>query len=72
MDTSGLRDLLGGRDFRHLFGDAPPRAGKISLLIYAAGMVVALAEPRAAFAMYALVALIWFVPDRRIERALRD
>lgn len=46
--------------------------GKVSLVIYAAGMVLALVAPLAAFVLYAVVALIWFVPDRRIERALRD
>ena len=41
--------------------------GKLSALLYAVGMVLAFAQPWAAFAIYALVAGIWLVPDRRIE-----
>ncbi len=44
--------------------------GKVSLVIYVIGIALALVAPVAAFGLYALVALIWFVPDRRIERAL--
>ena len=44
--------------------------GKGSLALYAAGVAVAFVEPRGAIALYVAVALIWFIPDRRIERAL--
>jgi uncharacterized membrane protein len=45
--------------------------GKISLAFYALGIATSLfAHPYAAIALYALVAVIWFVPDRRIERQL--
>jgi uncharacterized membrane protein len=44
--------------------------GKASLLIYAAAIVVAFFSPPAAWGLYVFVALIWLVPDRRIERAL--
>ncbi|MGR4864135.1 TMEM175 family protein [Caulobacter sp. LARHSG274] len=44
--------------------------GKISLAIYAAAVVVAFLSPPAAMGLYVLVAVIWFVPDRRIERVL--
>jgi uncharacterized membrane protein len=46
------------------------RKGKVSPLIYAAALVVAFVVPLVAFALYVLVAVIWFVPDRRIERTL--
>jgi uncharacterized membrane protein len=46
--------------------------GKISLLLYLAGVVLAFVEPALSLACYALVAAIWLIPDRRIERALRD
>jgi len=49
-----------GRDFK----------GKGSLLVYAAGVALAFIEPRGAIALYVAVALIWLIPDRRIERAL--
>jgi uncharacterized membrane protein len=44
--------------------------GKGSLVLYAAGVVIAFVEPRGAIALYVAVALIWLIPDRRIERAL--
>ena len=45
--------------------------GKISLALYAIAIVLALvAPPWTAVAIYAIVALIWLVPDRRIERRL--
>jgi hypothetical protein len=44
--------------------------GKGSLVLYAAGVAIAFFEPWAALALYVAVALIWLVPDRRIERAL--
>jgi uncharacterized membrane protein len=44
--------------------------GLISPLAYALAIPVALALPLAAFLIYAGVALIWFVPDMRIERQM--
>ncbi|MCX5495465.1 TMEM175 family protein [Kaistia dalseonensis] len=46
------------------------RKGKISILIYLAGMALAFVGPWFGIACYVLVALIWLVPDRRIERNL--
>jgi TMEM175 potassium channel family protein len=43
------------------------RKEKISVLIYAIAIPLAFVEWWIAFALYALVAAIWFVPDRRIE-----
>lgn len=47
------------------------RKGTLSLLLYAAALPAALLDPRLSCAMYAVVALIWLVPDLRIERALK-
>ncbi len=44
--------------------------GKASLLLYAFGAAIAFVFPWLAQAIYVLVALIWIVPDRRIEKAL--
>jgi TMEM175 potassium channel family protein len=44
--------------------------GKFSLAIYAVGAPVALVQPKVAAGLYIVVALIWFVPDRRIEKVL--
>jgi len=41
--------------------------GKISMLMYLAGIFLAFVHPLLADALYAMVALIWLVPDRRIE-----
>jgi uncharacterized membrane protein len=44
--------------------------GKISPFIYAVAIPIALVAPWVSFALYVLVAMIWFVPDLRIERQL--
>ena len=44
--------------------------GKVSPLLYALAIPSAFLRPWIADALYVLVALIWLVPDRRIERAL--
>ena len=40
--------------------------GKLSLALYALGIVLAFIEPLLAFGAYALVAIMWFIPDRRL------
>ncbi len=45
--------------------------GKLSPLLYVAAIPLALVHPWISNAIYAAVALIWIVPDRRIERALQ-
>jgi uncharacterized membrane protein len=42
--------------------------GKVSILLYALAVGLAIVLPIAACAIYMLVALIWLVPDRRFER----
>ena len=51
-----------GRDFK----------GKISVVIYAAAVAIACAAPWLAIALYASVAFLWLIPDRRIERVLAE
>jgi len=46
--------------------------GKISPMLYVAGIGLAFVYSWASIAVYVLVAVIWLVPDRRIEKALRD
>jgi uncharacterized membrane protein len=46
--------------------------GKISPMLYVAGIVLAFVSPWLSIAIYALVAIMWLVPDRRIENVLRD
>jgi uncharacterized membrane protein len=45
--------------------------GKVSPAFYLVGILVSLVAPAVAGAVYAAVAIMWLVPDRRIERALR-
>jgi uncharacterized membrane protein len=45
--------------------------GKLSLAIYLAAIALAFVQPIASVAFYVLVAMIWFMPDRRVERTLR-
>jgi uncharacterized membrane protein len=50
-----------GRDFK----------GKVSVAIYAVSIPLAFANSWLAFSLYVLVAIMWLIPDRRIERAMR-
>lgn len=61
--SEGPRSVLAtalGRDIK----------GKISPVIYAAAIGSVFLHPLIADALYALVALTWLIPDRRIERAI--
>jgi uncharacterized membrane protein len=46
--------------------------GKLSPLLYAGAIGSAFVHPGIAYILYLLVALMWLIPDRRIERALSD
>jgi uncharacterized membrane protein len=45
--------------------------GKISPVCYVSGILLAFVDTRIANALYVVVALMWLVPDKRIERAIR-
>lgn len=45
--------------------------GKASPLIYILGIALATVQPLAGIAVYTVVALIWLVPDRRVEQYVR-
>jgi uncharacterized membrane protein len=51
-----------GRDYK----------GKTSLLLYAVAIPLAYINPRISTAIYVLVAFIWLIPDRRIERVVAE
>ena len=62
---------INGRDStvgRAVQGDTK---GKISLAAYAAGIVTAFFMPWVAAAFYVGIALLWLIPDRRIEDELK-
>jgi len=44
------------------------RKGKLSVVLYVSAIPLAFVHPALAGALYVTVALIWLVPDRRIER----
>ena len=46
--------------------------GKASMVLYAAAIPLAYVEPWLAYGIYAAVALMWLVPDRRIERIVTE
>ncbi len=51
-----------GRDFK----------GKISVVIYCAAIPLAFVHSWSAGALYVLVAIMWLMPDRRIEKTLKS
>jgi len=46
--------------------------GKVSLALYAAAIPMAFVNQWISIGLYVVVALMWFIPDRRIEKAMRD
>jgi len=58
-EDSVLASAVGG-DFK----------GKISLVIYGVAILFSFVSPWASCALYVLVAIMWLVPDRRIEKTL--
>lgn len=44
--------------------------GKLSVVVYAAAIGLAFVVPEVSLALYALMAAIWLIPDRRIEHVL--
>jgi uncharacterized membrane protein len=61
----------GGHDSRLALALGSDLKGKLSILAYLAAIALAFVWPWAAIALYILVAVIWFVPDRRIESRLK-
>lgn len=59
-----------GRDSALARALGADRKGVASVALYVLGVVASLFDPRVALALYVAVAVIWLVPDRRIERAL--
>jgi uncharacterized membrane protein len=67
--TKALIDLHGqGSPLATSIGS--DRKGKISIAIYAAAIPLAFARPWIAGAFYVIVAIMWLIPDPRIERRL--
>ena len=60
----GKRDIL-----KQAIGD--DWKGKMSVLMYVAGIAAAFWQPRISLMLYGLTALLWFIPDRRIEKVVK-
>ena len=48
------------------------RKGLASVAFYAIAIALAFAHPRIACSLYVLVAVMWLIPDRRIEKHIHD
>jgi uncharacterized membrane protein len=48
------------------------KKGISSIVIYMLGVIATLWNPWIAIALYVVVAIMWFIPDRRIENSLRE
>ena len=61
-----------GKDSKLAVALGKDTKGKASVAIYAAAVPLSFVNPWIAFAMYIVVAIIWFIPDRRIERVIAE
>lgn len=69
-----VRSLLAlhGKDSTLANALGPDLKGKVSLVFYAIAIPLAFVNSWLASGLYVLVAVIWFIPDRRIEKALAE
>jgi uncharacterized membrane protein len=76
----GIAYLILSRKLIHLNGRGSTLAravgrdtkGKVSLTLYGLAIPLAFVHQWISLAIYILVAVMWFVPDRRIERAMTE
>jgi uncharacterized membrane protein len=61
---------LNGRDSVLAKALGKDRKGNISVVVYFAAIPLAFFYPLIAFGLYSLMAVVWVIPDRRIERNL--
>jgi uncharacterized membrane protein len=62
LPTSGHFDEVFGKDWK----------GKLSIVFYAAGIGLTFIQPWLGVVPYIAVALMWLIPDRRVERWLQE
>jgi len=60
-----------GRDSRLALATGKDFKGKLSVVLYVAAVVLAFLRPWLAIMLYVTVALIWLVPDTRIESLVK-
>ncbi|HYM94214.1 MAG TPA: hypothetical protein VET23_08750, partial [Chitinophagaceae bacterium] len=61
---------LHGKDSKLAKALGNDRKGKISVVIYAMAIGLCFIHPLIAFALYVVVAAIWFIPDKRFEKRM--
>jgi uncharacterized membrane protein len=61
-----------GKDSQLAISIGRDRKGIVSVTVYAIAIPLAVLKPWVACACYALVAVLWLLPDPRIEKNLRD
>jgi uncharacterized membrane protein len=68
------RTLIGhhGRDSTLATAIGKDFKGVASVVLYVVAIPLAFVNPWVAYGMYVFVSIIWFIPDRRIERALKE
>ncbi len=59
-----------GRESRLALSVGRDRKGIASVILYAAAIVLSFQHPRIACCGYVLVAILWLIPDKRIEKNL--
>jgi uncharacterized membrane protein len=59
-----------GRDSALATAVGSDTKGRMSVLLYAIGIPVSFVNPWIAFSVYVAVAVVWLVPDRRIEKTV--
>lgn len=61
-----------GKDSKLAIAYGKDWKGKISIIIYLAAILLAFINRWIGFGLYVFVALMWFIPDRRIERVITE
>jgi uncharacterized membrane protein len=61
-----------GADSRLATATGSDLKGKLTLLLYLSAIALAFVRPWMSITLYVVVALIWFVPDRRIEALVKE
>jgi uncharacterized membrane protein len=61
-----------GKDSALTMAIGKDRKGIMSVIIYAAGIAISFIVPWLGFSLYILVAVMWFIPDKRIEKAMAN
>jgi uncharacterized membrane protein len=63
---------LHGEDSRLARSVGKDRKGIASVILYAAAIATSFRHPRFACCVYVLVAVLWLIPDKRIERNVQE